>query len=109
MDQACLHSRRRHQIKRVPLIPSVMLQVLNLAKDRKVDLSSLMWVGRSVHSFHWFNSSTESTCSGAAYLPEEVRSAFAKQLNPNAFVTQGWGMSECVRTCIHIRLKVSPS
>jgi acyl-CoA synthetase (AMP-forming)/AMP-acid ligase II len=77
-----------------------MLQVLNLAKERKVDLSSLMWVGRLVHSFDWFSTSTESTCSGAAYLPEEVRSAFAKQLNPKAFVTQGWGMSECVRTYI---------
>jgi non-ribosomal peptide synthetase component E (peptide arylation enzyme) len=38
----------KYKIRRIPLIPSVILQILDAQKKRKVDLSSLMWLGRCV-------------------------------------------------------------
>lgn len=66
----------KYKISNLPLIPSVVHQLLNFPGIEKADFSSVMFIG-----------------SGAAYLPPELGKKLVS-LAPKASFVEGYGMSE---------------
>ncbi|KAK7444312.1 hypothetical protein VKT23_015324 [Stygiomarasmius scandens] len=68
----------KYRITNIPLIPSVIHQLVNHPRIAQADLSSIMHIG-----------------SGAAYLPPELAAQLAKLTPETATISEGYGMSEC--------------
>ncbi|THV04982.1 acetyl-CoA synthetase-like protein [Dendrothele bispora CBS 962.96] len=68
----------KYHVTNIPLIPSVIHQIVNHPRIAQADLSSLMHVG-----------------SGAAYLPPELAAQLSKLMPKDTSITEGYGMSEC--------------
>ncbi|EIN12891.1 acetyl-CoA synthetase-like protein [Punctularia strigosozonata HHB-11173 SS5] len=82
-----LHLVQKYQVTRVPLVPSLVHQIVTYLqspagrKDRPTALASLVSIG-----------------SGAAYLPPALADELAKMAPKTERVTQGFGMSESTMT-----------
>jgi len=71
-------STSRWKVSMLPLVPSMIHQLVNSAEWAKTDTSSI-----------------ETTASAAAFLPPELNVRFQSKLNSTFF--QGYGSSEAVR------------
>ncbi|KAF4577266.1 hypothetical protein EYR40_009365 [Pleurotus pulmonarius] len=73
----------KYRITHLPLIPSVIHQIVNSPKSQKADWSSVMSIN-----------------SGAAYLPPDLSEKVPKLLKKEIHVFEGYGMSECTIAAI---------
>ena len=85
----CLTLRYRYRITNLPLVPSLMHQMVNHPDFTRTDFSSL-----------------KSVTTGAAYTPPELFETFKKYVKNVANIYEGYGVSEMVRI-LHVSL--SPS
>ncbi|KAF5332375.1 hypothetical protein D9758_016950 [Tetrapyrgos nigripes] len=70
----------KYHITNIPLIPSVVHQLVTYPGIHKADLSSIQHVG-----------------SGAAHLPPELAAKLQKLLTNAEPISEGYGMSECAK------------
>lgn len=71
-------STSRWKITGLPLVPSMVYQLVNSPEWEKTDCSTI-----------------ETTASGAAFLPPKLRAKFQSKMNSTLF--EGYGSSESVR------------
>lgn len=76
----------RHQVTILLLVPSVIHQMVNHPKIHTTDFSTITHVA-----------------SGAAYLPPELSKVLTNRVRNNG-VTEGYGMSEAVRSVVFFLL-----
>lgn len=77
-------SIQKYQVTSLSMVPSMAHQLATHAKLRKVNLDGIL-----------------SISTGAAYLPPELRSKLAQRAKNVISLTEGYGMSECVRVYIY--------
>lgn len=77
---------QKYKVTSLSLVPSMAHQLATHAKLRKLNLDGI----RSINT-------------GAAYLPPELRSKLAQRAKNVLSLTDGYGMSECVRASVQPR------
>ncbi|KAJ3711570.1 hypothetical protein C8R42DRAFT_688954 [Lentinula raphanica] len=85
-----LYAIPKYKITTLPLIPSLVHQLINHPNISSVDLSSLKTAG-----------------SGAAYLPPPLAEKF-RAIMPGAMVSEGYGMSECTISAVNQNILGTP-
>ena len=70
----------KYKVTSLSMVPSMAHQLATHAKLRKVNLDGILSIN-----------------TGAAYLPPELRSKLAQRAKNVISLTEGYGMSECVR------------